>query len=104
MNPLLLTALLPLCSAEGTMPPPPPAPLLFVRFVGPEGMTVTFRPATPEARTVAAPALAGFRPGYGYRLQLSSLPEEPGRSLYPSLEVIDTLHVPPTLRAESFPA
>ena len=60
--------------------------------------------STPEARALPTPAVAGFRPGYGYRLQLTNLPEEPGRSLYPSLEVLSTLHVPPTLRAEDFPA
>jgi uncharacterized repeat protein (TIGR01451 family) len=104
MNVLLMTALLPLYSADGTMPPPPPAPLLFVRVVGPAGTKVTFRPGTPEARTVTAPAVAGFRPGYGYRLQLTDLPDEPDRALSPTLEVLDTLHVPPTLRAEDFPA
>jgi uncharacterized repeat protein (TIGR01451 family) len=104
MNTLLMTALLPLWSGEGTMPPPPPAPLLFVRVVGPDGMQVTFRPGTPEARMFPAPAVAGFRPGYGYRLQLGNLPDEPGRVLSPTLEILDTLHVPPTLRAEDFPA
>ena len=77
MNAWLLTALLPLSCGEGTMPPPPAAPLLFVRVVGPEGSQVTFRPGTPEARTFASPSAAGFRPGYGYRLQLTGLPEEP---------------------------
>jgi uncharacterized repeat protein (TIGR01451 family) len=104
MNTMLLTALLPFCSGDGTMPPPPPAPLLFVRFVGPDGMHVTVRPGTPEARTFPAPTVAGFRPGYGYRLQLTHLPDGPGRVLCPSLEVLDTLHVPPTLKAEDFPA
>jgi uncharacterized repeat protein (TIGR01451 family) len=104
MNICLLTALLPFCAAEGTMPPPPAAPLLFVRFVGPEGVRVTVRPGSPEARTFDAPTVAGFRPGYGYRLQLSNIPEQPGRVLSPSLEVLSTLHVPPTLRAEDYPA
>src|SRR5687768_10886111 len=100
MNTLLLTALLPLWSAEGTMPPPPAAPLLFVRVVGPAGASVTFRPGTPEARTFPTPAVAGFRPGYGYRLHLSGLPtapDQPLAALTPSLEVLSTLHVPPTL-------
>ncbi len=107
MNPLLLTALLPLWSAEGTMPPPPAAPLLFVRVVGPAGTSVTFRPATPEARTFATPAAAGFRPGYGYRLLLTGLPtgpDQPLATLTPTLEVLSSLHVPPTLRAGDFPA
>jgi uncharacterized repeat protein (TIGR01451 family) len=101
---MLLTALLPLGCGEGTMPPPPPAPLLFVRVVAPEGARVVFRPGTPEARAFAAPAVAGFRPGYGYRLQLGDLPDQPGRILSPSFEVLDTLHIPPGLKAEDFPA
>ncbi|HEY1379541.1 MAG TPA: hypothetical protein VGF55_22245 [Gemmataceae bacterium] len=104
MNTLLLTALLPLGCGEGTMPPPPPAPLLFVRVVAPDGTKVVFRPATPEPRVVAAPAVAGFRPGYGYRILLADLPDQPGRVLSPSFEVLSTLHVPPGVRAEDFPA
>jgi uncharacterized repeat protein (TIGR01451 family) len=104
MTSLLLTALLPLGCGEGTLPPPPPAPLLFVRVVAPEGSRVIFRPGTPEARAFAAPAVAGFRPGYGYRIQITGLPEDPSRTLAPTFEVIDTLHVPPALKAEDFPA
>src|SRR5215207_1025049 len=104
MTSLLLTALLPLGCGEGTLPPPPAAPLLFVRVVAPDGSRVVFRPGTPEARTVAAPAVAGFRPGYGYRIQIAGLPDQPDRTLAPSFEVISSLHVPPGLRAEDFPA
>jgi uncharacterized repeat protein (TIGR01451 family) len=104
MNTVLLTALLPFGCGEGTLPPPPPAPLLFIRVVAPEGSGVVFRPATPEARQLPAPAVAGFRPGYAYRIQLTDLPERPGRVFSPSFEVLDTLHVPPGLRAEDFPA
>jgi uncharacterized repeat protein (TIGR01451 family) len=105
MNAWMLTALLPLTTGGDVyIPPPPPAPLLFVRIVGPAGSLVTVRPATPEARGVASPAVIGFRPGYRYRFQLSNLPDEPGRVISPSLDVLNTLHVPPGLRAEDFPA
>jgi uncharacterized repeat protein (TIGR01451 family) len=104
MNTLLLTALLPFGCGEGTMPPPPASPLLFVRVVAPEGTKVIFRPGTPEARGFTAPAVAGFRPGYAYRIQLTDIPEQPGRVVSPSFEVLDTLHVPPGLKAENFPA
>jgi uncharacterized repeat protein (TIGR01451 family) len=105
MSTWLLTALMPIMSGEGTMPPPPPAPLLFVRFVAPNGTQCTLRPGTPEARTFPCPMMAGFRPGYGYRVQLSHLPELPaGATLSPSIEVLSTLHVPFGLRAEDFPA
>jgi hypothetical protein len=104
MNTLFLTALLPFGCGEGTMPPPPPAPLLFVRVVAPEGARVTFRPGTPEARTFSTPAVAGFRPGYGYRIQITGLPEQPDRVLNPSFAVLSTLHIPPGIKAEDFPA
>jgi uncharacterized repeat protein (TIGR01451 family) len=104
MNTLVLTALLPFGCGEGTMPPPPASPLLFVRVVAPEGSRVVFRPGTPEARAFPAPAVAGFRVGYGYRIQLAGLPDQPDRVLSPSFEVIGSLHVPPGLRAEDFPA
>lgn len=105
MNAWMLTALMPLLSAEGTMPPPPPSPILFIRFVAPDGTLVTVRPGAPDARTFAAPTVAAFRFGYGYRVQLSQLPEMPAdATLCPSIEVLSTLHVPPGLKAEDYPA
>jgi uncharacterized repeat protein (TIGR01451 family) len=104
MNTTLLAALLPLLSA-GPMPPPPPAsPLLFVRIAGPAGSRVTFHAGTPAARAFESGVVAGFRPGYYYRVQLTNLPGEPGATISPSLEVLNTLHVPPPLRAEDYPA
>jgi uncharacterized repeat protein (TIGR01451 family) len=105
MNSWLLTALMPMLSGEGTMPPPPPSPLLFVRFVAPDGSQCTLRPGAPDARTLPCPVMAGFRPGYGYRVQLNRLPEMPPEAtLSPSIEVLSTLHVPFGLRAEDFAA
>jgi uncharacterized repeat protein (TIGR01451 family) len=102
----MLTALLPLVAGDNHLPPPPPAPLLFVRVVGPAGTRVTFRPGTPEARPADTPSVAGFRPGYCYWLQLTGYSPEgfPGLVLTPSLAVLSTLHVPPGLKAEDFPA
>lgn len=105
MNAWMLTALMPLMSAEGTMPPPPPSPILFIRFVAPDGTLITVRPGAPDSRSFASPTMAAFRPGYGYRLQLSQVPELPAdATLSPSLEVLSTLHVPPGLKAEDYPA
>src|SRR5437764_3455409 len=104
MNAWMLTALMPLAAGgDAHIPPPPPAPLLFVRVVGPEGAQVTVRPATPEARIYPAPVAVGLRPGYRYRLQVSNLPDDPRRVISPSIDVIGSLHVPPGLRAEEFP-
>src|SRR5688500_14496555 len=109
MNAWMLTALLPLASGEGTVPPPPPAPLLFVRVVPPDGAQVTSRPAAPEPRVAPAPAVAGFRPGYRYRFQVqvpppAARPDLPAVVISPSMDVLSTLHVPPGLKAEDFPA
>jgi len=105
MNAWILTALLPFASGgDPFLEPPPAAPLLFVRVVAPGAARVTVRPATPEARILPTPTVIGFRPGYRYRLQISNLPEEPTRIVSPSIDVLSTLHVPPGLRAEDFPA
>ncbi|MBX9623716.1 MAG: DUF11 domain-containing protein, partial [Gemmataceae bacterium] len=66
---------------------PVPAPLLAARVIAPEGVRVTFYPGTPLARTAPSGALFGLRPGYRYRLELSNLPTQPGRALYPEVSV-----------------
>jgi uncharacterized repeat protein (TIGR01451 family) len=105
MNALLVTALMPFLGGEGTVPPPPPAPLLFIRFVAPDGSFVTVRPGAPDAKTFPSPSIAGFRPGYAYRVLLGKLPELPADvTLAPSIEVLSTLHIPPGIRAEDYPA
>jgi uncharacterized repeat protein (TIGR01451 family) len=78
--------------------------LLFVRFSGPAGLRATFYQGRPTGRTFDAPVAAGLRPGYVYRVQLSNLPEHPGVSLYPSLEVRGSLCLPPRLNAAAYPA
>jgi uncharacterized repeat protein (TIGR01451 family) len=103
---LLFLALLP-AAAPGQAVPPPirgPNPLLHVRFSGPAGMHVTFYQGRPQGHEYAAPVVAGLRPGYIYRVKLSDLPELPGVTLYPTLEVRGTLHLLPKLNAADYPA
>jgi uncharacterized repeat protein (TIGR01451 family) len=45
-----------------------------------------------------------MRPGYLYRVGLSNLPDHPGVSIFPSLEVRGTLHLGPKCHADCFPA
>ena len=66
---------------------PGPAPLLAAKILAPKGVRVTVHPGTKLARMFDAPAIFGFRPGYIYRLELSNLPYQPGRVLYPVVEV-----------------
>ncbi len=104
--PLLLPALLP----AQTLPPPLPeavhgtAPLLYVRFLGPEGMEATFYRGQIRGKSFPTPVTVGLRPGYIYRVELAHLPNRPGISLYPSLEVIGTLRLPPKFSSRSYPA
>jgi uncharacterized repeat protein (TIGR01451 family) len=67
-------------------------------------MHVTFYQGQVQGREFAAPVMAGMRPGYIYRVQLSNLAGHPGVSLYPSLEVCGTLHLPPKLNPADYPA
>jgi uncharacterized repeat protein (TIGR01451 family) len=82
----------------------PPAPLLFVRFTGPQGMRVTFYQGQAPARSFPAPVAVGMRTGYLYRAQLSNLPGRPGLTLWPTLQVKGSLHLSPQYRVSAYPA
>src|SRR2546423_985654 len=104
MNTLLLTALLPLGCGEGTMPPPPPAPLLFVRVVAPEGTKVVFD-ALPGHDRRGEPRLRG-RPVLIVRLGERDVPPaelfavaSPGTVLVPGDAGLPPPACPPTLPA-----
>jgi uncharacterized repeat protein (TIGR01451 family) len=67
-------------------------------------MRTTFYQGRAPARSFPAPVVVGMRPGYAYRVQLSNLPGRPGLTLYPTLQVRGSLHLPPRFRASAFPA
>jgi uncharacterized repeat protein (TIGR01451 family) len=104
---LILTVLaLPLpAQTPPRLPAHGPAPLLHVQISGPPGLRVTFYPGSRAGQEYAAFASAGLRPGYVYRVKLTGYPRAPGQAaaLYPSLEVLGTLQLPPGLRASDFP-
>src|SRR5437879_3300173 len=100
-------AVLPAVTQSDVLPPLPaqaPSPLLYVRFLGPEGMHVTFFRGLTPPRDVAAPVTVGLRPGYLQRVQLSGIPDLPGVTLSPTLEVHGTLCLPPRLSPADYPA
>src|SRR5262245_210334 len=107
---LLVAALLALLpgAGRGQVSVPPPAncgaPLLYVRFQGPQGMRVTLYPGTPEERRYEAPVVVGLRPGYCYRVKLDHFDDSPGLELYPSLEVRGTLQMSPKVNVSNYPA
>jgi uncharacterized repeat protein (TIGR01451 family) len=81
-----------------------PAPLLFVHFGGPPGLRTTFYQGQPRGRSFDTPVVVGMRPGYLYRIELSNLPGRPGVSLFPTVEVVGSLYLPPKLVAAAYPA
>jgi uncharacterized repeat protein (TIGR01451 family) len=81
-----------------------PSPLLFLRFLGPDGMRVTFYPGTRMARSFAAPAVVGVRTGYLIRAQLDHFRDAPGLVLYPTVEVRGGLWLGALLNPADYPA
>lgn len=79
--------------AAPTAPTSPPAPVLFVKILGPEGLAITFHPGSSKPQRFDAPVVVGFRPGYVYRLELS-LPNQPNLKVFPSVEVRGALQAP----------
>ncbi|MGL6074520.1 MAG: hypothetical protein ACRC8S_10200 [Fimbriiglobus sp.] len=89
----------------GVCPPMgPPAPLLAVRMLAPEGVKVTFQPEVNNAKSFAVPVTAGLRPGYRYAFELKNLPGRPFDSLYPVVEVHGSLVPRPGMKYMDFPA
>src|SRR5947209_8451215 len=85
-------------------PPMPPPPLLFLRLLGPAGVTATVFPGHARPADLTLPSVVGLRPGYRYRLRLTGLPDQPpGTALYPSIEVHGMLHLPPDLSPAQYP-
>ncbi|MAT15320.1 MAG: hypothetical protein CMJ46_08635 [Planctomyces sp.] len=63
-----------------------------VRVHLPSEGSVMFYGAHPQ--TESAPAIAGLFVSQVYRLKLADMPEFPGVSLYPTIEMLDRLHPP----------
>ncbi len=82
----------------------PPSPVLAGRVIAPDGVKVTFHPGTPIAKQFDVPVMVGFRPGYAYRLELTNLPNHPGETLYPLLEVRGSLVPRAGMNIADFPA
>jgi uncharacterized repeat protein (TIGR01451 family) len=99
----LLAALSP-CQARAQLAVQVHAPLLFVRFAGPEGLRVTLYQGAARPQEFPAPVTVGLRPGYLYRVRLTGLPGRPGVSLSPTLQITGTLHLSPKLRGGDYPA
>jgi len=86
------------------VPPRALPPLMYVKFAGPAGMSVTLYKGGGVGQTFQAPCTVGLRPGYVYRVQLSNIPGYPGMSLFPTLDVRGSLQFANRLRNSDFPA
>jgi len=94
---LTLAALLPVApvpARPAVLPPLPEAPVIGLRVLAPAGSRATFFPDGSQVVAYDTPVEVGVRPGYIYRFKLSDLPGAPDVALYPTVEVIGTLHMP----------
>lgn len=91
----------PLCGPN-CCPPACPAPVLYTQVLAPEGTQATFIQGH-DVRGFETPVTVGLRPGYVYRFRLSGFEKYPRESLWPTLEVIGTLTLPPPLCAKDHP-
>jgi uncharacterized repeat protein (TIGR01451 family) len=82
---------------------PAPAPLVAAKFIAPKGVRVTAFPGSNLAKMYDAPVIMALRPGYVFRFELTNLPYNPGRALYPEVEVRGTLVPRPGLRYMDYP-
>jgi uncharacterized repeat protein (TIGR01451 family) len=94
---------LPPCGPGPALVMPAPAPLVAGKFLLPAGIRVTAFPGSELARMYSGPLVVGFRPGYGFRFELTNLPYQPGKSLFPEIVVQGVLVPRPGMRVVDYP-
>lgn len=82
---------------------PNPAPLVAGKFLVPAGVRVTLFPGSELSKMYDAPIVVGMRPGYVYRFELTNLPYNPGKSLYPEVELRGVLVPRPGMKYMDYP-
>ena len=85
-------------------PSGPPAPVLAMKAILPEGSTISALPGLPGSKSYANGSVFGFRPGYVYKLKIDNIPGHPKDSLYPSLEVRGSIVPRPGMRYMEYTA
>src|SRR5215212_1272779 len=68
-----------------------------VRIRAPEGARIALAPEGGNSKARANEALVGMQIGYVYRLQVTSIPNNEGVGIYPTIELVDRLYPPPGL-------
>lgn len=90
-----------LLSGAGPVPPVPAAPVLYVNVIAPgEAVKVVFPRSDLAERPLPAPAAVALRPGYHYRFRIDGVE---GGSLYPSIDVLGSLHPPKGMNIADHP-
>ncbi len=89
----------PICPPSG-----PPAPVLAMKAIVPEGTTISALPGLPGSKSYANGSVFGFRPGFVYKLKIDNIPGHPNDALYPSLEVRGSLVPRPGMRYMEYTA
>lgn len=82
---------------------PNPAPLVAGKFLLPQGVRVTAFPGSELSTMFEGPIVVGMRPGYVFRFELSNLPYNPGKSLYPEVELHGVLVPRPGMKYMDYP-
>ena len=85
-------------------PSGPPAPVLAMKAILPEGATISALPGLPGSKSYASGSVFGFRPGYVYKLKIDNIPGHPNDALYPSLEVRGSIVPRPGMRYMEYTA
>ena len=85
-------------------PSGPPAPVLAMKALLPEGATITALPGLPGAKAFPSGSLFGFRPGYVYKLKIDGIVDHPKDALYPTLEVRGSIVPRPGMRYMEYAA
>ena len=95
----------PMMPPQQACPPAgPPAPVLAMKAILPEGTTITALPGLTGAKAQPNGSVFGFRPGYLYKLKLDNIPGHPKDSLYPTLEVRGSIVPRPGMRYMEYTA
>jgi uncharacterized repeat protein (TIGR01451 family) len=102
INPLMMRS--PLMMPQTCPPLGPPAPVLAIKMLLPAGAKLTLQPGSGDAKRIDPAVTVGFRPGYSYRLEISDIPNNPGLTLYPVLEVRGSLVPRVGMNVMEFPA
>lgn len=90
-------------NAQGPQPIPRPGKL-YVKFQADPAVRVSYLAAPNTWKQNTVPVQLTLQPGMKYLFKVEGVPGSDGLTLYPTLEVLDSLYLPPKLKASDHPA